>query len=299
MRWLITLLLILSTGVQAKTYLHEMGQVELPKAPQKVVALDWALTETLLTLDVTPYAIADVQGYKDWVEQPLLPKNVQDVGSRREPNLELLAQLQPDLILISQHLAPAYEKLNSIAPTMVFSVYGEQKQPYQAAEKITRRLGDVFSRQAQAESVITATKTHIQANGERLRKAGLLDRPLIALRFIGDKHLRIHGEGSLADNTLTQMGLNNAWQSPTNQWGFASAAMDKLAEYQQANLLYFGPLEEKDRQLIFNTPLWRAMAFTREQRVYGLPPIWTFGGLDSARRLSDQITRQLVSGQKG
>lgn len=298
-RLFIAALLMVSTCLHAKDYQHELGSVELTQVPEKVVVLDWVLAETLLTLGVTPYAIADEKGYRDWVSQPYLPEEVKDVGSRREPNLELLAQLEPDLIVISQQLSPVFDKLSEIAPTMVLTTYSSKKEPYRAAERVTRQLGEVLGRQVQAKQVIVDTRAALRDNGLRIEKAGLASRPLLLVRFIGDKHLRIHGEGSLAQNTLELMGLTSGWQGDTNQWGFASAGMEKLAPRQQANVLYFGPLEEKEQQKIFTTPLWRAMAFTREDRVYELPAIWTFGGLKSAQRMSDHITRLLTTGQKG
>ncbi|WP_439651423.1 ABC transporter substrate-binding protein [Photobacterium atrarenae] len=292
------MLLMLSAGVSAKTYQHELGTAELSAPPKKVVSLDWVLTETLLTLDVAPQAIADVSGYQEWVSLPVLPEGVVDVGSRREPNLELLAQLKPDVILMSKHLAPAYEKLSAIAPTLVYSVYSEKKAPYQQAEVITRQLGVLFEREAKAEQVIDATRERLAQNGQRLKTAGMASHPLLIVRFIGDKHLRIHGEGSLAQNTLARMGLKSGWAHETNLWGFSSAGMEKLAPLQQASVVYFGPLDEQVQQTVFNTPLWRAMAFSREKRVYELPAIWSFGGLKAAERLSEQVTQRLLAGQQ-
>ncbi|MEJ2766283.1 iron-siderophore ABC transporter substrate-binding protein [Photobacterium sp. MCCC 1A19761] len=296
MRVIFAILLMFSAGVTAKTYQHELGTAEFSTPPKKVVSLDWVLTETLLTLDVAPQGIADVAGYREWVSVPVLPQDVIDIGSRREPNLELLAQIKPDVILMSQHLAPAYEKLSAIAPTLVYSVYSEKKAPYQEAEAMTRQLGALFDREAQAEQVIAATREKLAENGQRLKAAGKASHPLLLVRFIGDKHLRIHGEGSLAVNTLTRMGLESGWHQDTNLWGFSSAGMEKLAQLQQASVVYFGPVDAKVQQAVFKTPLWRALAFSREQRVYELPAIWSFGGLKAAERLSDQVTQLLLSG---
>ncbi|WP_281221894.1 ABC transporter substrate-binding protein [Photobacterium sanguinicancri] len=300
--FLVALIVMLSAPAYAEfssgtRYQHEAGSVQFESQPVKVVALDWALAETLLSIGITPYGVADVKGYREWVNRPELSEAVIDVGSRREPNLELLARMKPDLIVMSQHLSPAYEKLKNIAPTMVLSIYSDKKQPLIAAEMVTRRLGEVMGVSRQAEQVIADTEQVFQRNGDRLKQANLDERTVLMVRFIGDKHVRIHGEGSLASATLSKMGITNAWQDATNQWGFASSGMEGLAPYQQANVMYLGPLSDKYQQTIFTTPLWRAMAFSREQRVYALPAIWTFGSLQSAQRLSDQITTQLLAGQ--
>ena len=77
---------------------HEMGIISFDTTPKKVVALDWALTETVLSLGVELEGIADAKGYQQWVVKPELNSNVTDVGSRREPNLELLTELKPDVL---------------------------------------------------------------------------------------------------------------------------------------------------------------------------------------------------------
>lgn len=84
----------------------------------RVVTLEWLPTELLLALGVTPYGVADTHNYRLWVEDPKLPASVIDVGQRTEPNLELLQQMAPSLILMSQGFGPSPEKLAPIAPSM-------------------------------------------------------------------------------------------------------------------------------------------------------------------------------------
>ncbi|MGF1688948.1 ABC transporter substrate-binding protein [Photobacterium japonica] len=278
-----------------KSYSHEMGTVSLSAVPEKIVALDWALTETLLTLGITPYAVADANGYQHWVGSPPLPQSVIDLGSRREPNLELLAHIQPDLIIMNQSLAPAFAHFEAIAPTMVLSLYGPTKQPYQTAERITQLLGEIVQKTALSKQVISTTRTRLQEQGRRLQDAGLAHRPLLVVRFIGNKHLRVQGAGSLTGDTLAHMGLTNSWQASTNRWGFSAVGLDKIATHQQANMVYLGPMDAAQQAAFFSTPLWQAMAFHREQRAFSLPPIWTFGGLHSAARLATQMVDTLIT----
>ncbi len=85
---------------------------------KRVVALEWLPVELLLALGVTPFGVADIHNYRLWVGEPALPADVINVGQRTEPNLELLQQMAPSLILLSQGYGPSPEKLAPIAPTM-------------------------------------------------------------------------------------------------------------------------------------------------------------------------------------
>ncbi|EIZ1409830.1 iron-siderophore ABC transporter substrate-binding protein [Vibrio vulnificus] len=292
------IILMLSAALAFNSYAldipHEMGTASFETTPKKVAALDWVLTETVLSLGVELEGVANISGYQQWVAEPHLNADAIDVGSRREPNLELLSNIQPDVILISKHLAAAYEPLSKIAPVLVYSVYSEEKQPLESAKRITRSLGKLFDKEQQAEQVIAQTDQRLAANGAKITSAGKADKPLLFARFINDKTLRIHSEGSLAQDTLNAMGLKNDWQEPTNLWGFTTTGTEKLAEHQKANVMIFGPLSQEERQQLTQSPLWQAMEFSRTDSVYELPAIWTFGGLLAAQRLSDHMTGQLT-----
>lgn len=273
---------------------HEMGTASFKTTPQKVVALDWVLSETVLSLGVELEGIADAKGYQQWVVKPELNQGVTDVGSRREPNLELLTKLKPDVILISEHMAAAYHQLNKIAPVLVYSVYSQKKQPIESATAITLKLGKLFDQEQRAQQIIADTKQRLHDNGEKIQAAGNSDKPLIFARFINDKTLRIHSQGSLAQATIQAMGLKNDWQEPTNLWGFSTTGVVRLAEHQQTNVMLFGPLTENEKNQLTQSALWQAMEFTRTDSVYELPSIWTFGGLIAAQRFSDHITELLT-----
>lgn len=297
--WLVSFLLLwTSFSSYTESFKHEMGEVSLDSVPQKIVALDWVLTEHLLALGVTPVGIADVKGYQAWVVSPQLPESVVSVGSRREPNLELLAQIKPDLILMSDAMSPAYQKLNAIAPTMVLSIYTDSHQPIENAKSQVRNLGKVLHRSEQAEQVISDFDQKIQANKLNIEQFAKTSQstipPLLLIRFIGEQHIRIHGNSSLSGETIQLMGLTNAWQQQGNNWGFSSATVQQLAPLQDSEVFYYGPLTDDERKLLNSNPIWKVMKFVREQRAHELPPVWTFGGLVAAQKFSDEVTRILT-----
>ena len=82
----------------------------------RIVALEWLPLELMMTLGVVPMAAAELFNYRDWVGGLELPASVIDVGLRTEPNLELLTQLKPSLILYSSGYGPSPERLSRIAP---------------------------------------------------------------------------------------------------------------------------------------------------------------------------------------
>ncbi|MGK2888881.1 MAG: hypothetical protein ACSLEN_06455 [Candidatus Malihini olakiniferum] len=59
-----------------------------------------------------------IANYRLWVAELRLLDSVIDVGFRTEPNMELLTQLCPSLIVYSSGYGPLVEKMSRIALTM-------------------------------------------------------------------------------------------------------------------------------------------------------------------------------------
>lgn len=107
------LVMLLPCGSQAAVSIHQGTE-------PRIAALSWEVTEHVLQLGITPVAVADAADYRTWVVNPTLPETVPNAGTRGEPNLELLAQLRPDLILITPLLADIRDKLERIAPVAIY-----------------------------------------------------------------------------------------------------------------------------------------------------------------------------------
>ena len=114
---------------------HEMGATEVCGQPQRVAVLSPHMLDNVLSLGVQPFAYAQAgilnsQTFSQPEEQiPYLGSYVTtqpiNLGSRRRPSLERLAQLQPDVILGEDwHLKDQYDFLSQIAPTLLFNDIG-------------------------------------------------------------------------------------------------------------------------------------------------------------------------------
>ena len=79
--------------------------VELDKPAERVAVLEWQQIEDVLSLCLTPVAVADAEGYSTWDTAEELPDGVTDVGTRGEPNLETLFGTNPDLVIVEAYTA--------------------------------------------------------------------------------------------------------------------------------------------------------------------------------------------------
>lgn len=90
------------------------GTVTVPVNPKNVVSLDNRTFETLsdwgIELAAVPKGVmpADSPYYQDAA--------VQDIGDHREPNLEIIAAVNPELVIVGQRFASYYEDIKALVP---------------------------------------------------------------------------------------------------------------------------------------------------------------------------------------
>jgi len=262
--------------------LPHLAMADAPAEPRysRIAAIDWGLAETLLGIGFTPIAVGGLENYRRWVGEPVMPDSVQDLGLRTEPNLELLTQLKPDLILITPQFEAARPWLEKIAPVKSLAIYRPDSNPLLTAAEVTRELGRLTGHEAEAERLISELDQHIAA--VRAQLSGRTLPPFYLVSFIDDRHVRVFGDSSLFHSVLVRVGLRNAWTGEDNYWGFNQAGIEQLTETPDAALIYFAPMPLNAERTLARSMLWQNMPFVRAQRVYAFPPAWQFGGLMSA-----------------
>ncbi|MGG2398003.1 ABC transporter substrate-binding protein [Pseudomonas sp. SH1-B] len=135
------------------------GPLTLSGTPQRVVALGDSALDAALSLGIQPVGTLASRGgddVPDYLKSKTGPITL--VGSVREPNLEAILRLQPDLVLASSELAPEmYAKLSLMAPTVVPKgdsfqdwrlTYGTYAEALDKAEDGKQRIAEIEARSA-------------------------------------------------------------------------------------------------------------------------------------------------------
>ncbi|MDT8896028.1 iron-siderophore ABC transporter substrate-binding protein [Halomonas sp. I1] len=278
-RWLATLL-TLCCFIGTPTALAD---------PPHIATLDWTLAETLQALGTPPMAVAQIDAYHDWVGEPHLPDSVADLGLRTQPNLELLADLDPDRILISPMFANLTPRLSRIAPVKNFTLYTPGRDTWQEMRELTRGVADVVGRPEAAERLIASTETRIAELRQQLPDD---TPPLLVVQFMDARHVRVFGDNGLYQAVLERLGLDNAWSDETNAWGFSLVGIEALANL-DARLVVIEPYPAGVRETLDDSGLWQGLVRDSRGAPLVLPPVWSFGALPSAQRFAEQLTAAL------
>lgn len=138
------------------------GEVEVPLNPETVVALD---NRTFETLD--DWGIEVAAAPKGLVPSDLSYANddsVADIGNHREPDLEVIAAVDPDLVIIGQRFASHEEAIREIVPDAAvidlnIDVSETAENPREnlvnGLKSINMTLGQIFEKEDEAEELIT------------------------------------------------------------------------------------------------------------------------------------------------
>ena len=174
---LLTLLLIVGAMIPATiaaendtvTITDATGEVTVPKNPQKVVALDNRTFETLEQWGIQPVAVPKDVMYP--ASAFVSDDDIANVGNHREPNLEVIAAAQPDLVIVGQRFASYYEEIKALVPeatviNLDIDVSQESEDPGRNLKEglieTTRTLGEIFDKQAEADQLIQEFEAAIE-----------------------------------------------------------------------------------------------------------------------------------------
>ncbi|MDY4801835.1 MAG: ABC transporter substrate-binding protein [Fusobacterium mortiferum] len=95
---------------------HSLGSVEVPKNPKRVVVFDYGILDILDTLGANVIGLP-----RDMVPEHLSKYSSDkyaNLGSLKEPNLEKIYEVKPDLIIIAGRQRDFYSSLSKVAPTI-------------------------------------------------------------------------------------------------------------------------------------------------------------------------------------
>lgn len=284
---------------------HAMGTTEIAGIPKRIVVLEWVYAEDLLALGVQPVGVADIKGMNDWVnlKDVKLAGSVVDVGTRQEPNLEAITQLEPDLIIAVQfRVQDTYDQLSAIAPTIVFNPYPLEKDNIGQLEEMEQTfmaIADVVGKHDEGKAVREQMNASFMAAAAEIRASEAAGKPFVlaqAWSADGAPFMRLFSNNGMATQILERLGMQNAWDVEYEQYGFSDAGLEALTTVDVASFFYIAQENDNIFETIYNdNPVWNNLQFVREGRVYPLGgDTWTFGGPISTEVLADKVVEAVA-----
>ncbi|CAM4516962.1 siderophore ABC transporter substrate-binding protein [Paenibacillus typhae] len=136
------------------------GTVTVPVNPKNVVALDNRTFETLASWGIELAAVP--KGVMPADSPYVADENVQDIGNHGEPKLEIIAAVEPELVIVGQRFSNFYEDIKKLVPNaavidLTFDVSEEAGAPGEnlvnGLKQATTTLGQIFDKNDEAKQL--------------------------------------------------------------------------------------------------------------------------------------------------
>lgn len=271
--------------------------VELDKPAERVAVLEWQQVEDVLTLCLTPVAVADAEGYATWDTAEDLPEDgVEDVGTRGEPNIETLLGTNPDLIIVEAYTAED-EILKQLAK---YDVPVLATKGADAADPVANMLSTfeliarATGREERAEVVVDDFNASLEEAKAAIAAADVETEEFVYFDGYlqgGNVALRPFGQGSLMGELGEALGLENAWTGEVDPaYGLGQTDIEGMSEVGDATFFYTGTVDPAGdiNAALAENAVWKKIPAVAEGRSFAFPEgIWTFGGPRTGQQILD------------
>lgn len=138
-------------------------EIFLDKLPERVVSLSPGATETIYALSSQDILV----GRSDYCDYPEAATKIESVGQITEPNIEKIAELNPDLVIASAHFSKELvDKIEALG-IKVAVLYGEDS--FDGAYKNIQDIALVLGKQEEGTKIIDEMKKKVEEVENKVR----------------------------------------------------------------------------------------------------------------------------------
>ncbi|MCZ0874048.1 Fe(3+) dicitrate ABC transporter substrate-binding protein [Peribacillus sp. AS_2] len=276
-----------TSNQETRTIKHEMGETEMKDTPKKIVTLELSFVDSLNALGIKPIGISD-DNKKDMITKLVGQEmDYTSVGTREQPNLEVISSLQPDLIIAdAERHKGIYKDLQKIAPTIVLksreSTYQENLDSFKTIAKAVNKEDAAEKRLSEHEKTIKELKSKLTVDSNMT----------VLPAVVRDTSFQAHTSSSYDGELLERMGLKNAIQQKQPH---AEMNLEQLVEIDPDVLL----LANNEGKLLTDewkdNPLWKDLKAVKNGQVYSVDrDLWTrYRGVVSAEAIAKDTLKLL------
>ena len=253
-----------SQTFKEKTIVHDFGTTELKKAPKRIVILDNLYGEILDPLDITPVGAttgqADSQEFSTLYKKQYKDAKVVSVGWQGNPDLDKIAELKPDLILMTGEQEDLYEELSEIAPTVGYQINTDENWDY---HETSLKVAEIFDKRDEMKMDLDRVDAREAVFAENV-KAKFGNQKLMYLR-VTDNDIRYYAYGHFGYLYDTYHFNRAETFNPDDM--FQVIDPDKLKDINPDLLIVQADSQELLDNKLKNTPVWTSLKAVQNNKV--------------------------------
>jgi len=274
------------------TVKHELGETDVPKNPEKVIVFDFGILDTLdyLNIPVVGVPQMNIPQYLD----KYTGDEYENIGSLKEPDFEKIANIDPDLIIISGRQSELYNELKKIGPVIYLGI--DHTRYIESFRENVKIIGEIFSKETEIEQALNDIDeqiAHVKTKAEEIGKGSLI---ILA----NDDKISAYGENSRFGIIHDVFGVATVDESIEASTHGMNVSFEYVAK-QNPDLLYVIDRsaaigEESAAKSIVENELMRSTKAMQNDDIYYLnPDIWYLsgGGIISIQEMIDEILESI------
>ena len=253
-----------SQTFKEKTIVHDFGTTKLKKVPKRIVILDNLYGEILNPLDITPVGAttgqADSQEFSTLFKKQYKDAKVVSVGWQGSPDLDKIAELKPDLILMTGEQEDLYEELSEIAPTVGYQINTDENWDY---HETSLKVAEIFDKRDEMKKDLDRVDAREAVFAENV-KAKFGNQKLMYLR-VTDNDIRYYAYGHFGYLYDTYHFNRAETFNPDDM--FQVIDPDKLKDINPDLLIVQADSQELLDNKLKNSPVWTSLKAVQNNKV--------------------------------
>ena len=253
-----------SQTFKEKTIVHDFGTTELKKVPKRIVILDNLYGEILDPLHITPVGAttgqADSQEFSTLFKKQYKDAKVVSVGWQGNPDLDKIAELKPDLILMTGEQEDLYDELSEIAPTVGYQINTDENWDY---HETSLKVAEIFDKRDEMKKDLDRLDAREAVFAENV-KAKFGNQKLMYLR-VTDNDIRYYAYGHFGYLYDTYHFNRAETFNPDDM--FQVIDPDKLKDINPDLLIVQADSQELLDNKLKNTPVWTSLKAVQNNKV--------------------------------
>ena len=247
-------------------------KVEIPDELESVVALEYSFVEALAKLELNVTGIADDKD-KNNLENSIkhLVGNYTSVGSRLEPDTELIKKAEPQLILADKTRHESiFEKLNTAAPTVLLESFDAN---YDQSIETFKQIAELVSKEDKGRELVVQHNEKV----EDLSKDIKLDKDVSTIAAVPTHDgLYVHASHSYVGQFLQKVGFNGSVPKDMENHlpeymgaDYLKVDTDRFASFNPERILIMVDEDNKaDYEKLKESEAWSNIEAVRNDRVH-------------------------------
>lgn len=272
---------------------HELGEAKVIKNPKNVVVFDYGIVDSLnaLGIDITALPKGDV--LPSFLNKYKADK-YKGVGSIKEPNMEKIFEIKPDLIIISGRQSKYYEEMNKIAPTIYLNI--DSKDYIGSFKSNMNILGDIFDKKDEVSKEIVKIENLIKEVKDKAteKKANGL------IILTNDSAFSVYGKDSRFGIIHKELGITPIDKTISDATHGQKASFEYIVEKNPEYIFVVDRAavvggEKSAKEIFENELVKKTQAYKNNNIIYLSADIWytASGGFGTTKTMINEIKNAL------